>query len=280
MPKEHGDADGASVTLPVDELLDWLDLERIDRDIFRGRPSQWRREGYSLYGGQVAAQALMAAALTIPSGRLPHSLHGYFLRPGDQDQPVTFMVDRDRDGRSFSARRVAAMQDGQVIWEMACSFHIPARGPEFAPAPPENVASAPDSPLLGRQMHPILDVRVPSPGVAAPELPVDRAWVRVNRPLGDDPLVHACLHLYASDLTTGFVDLGLDGSPIAGPSIDHSVWFHHLSRADEWVLYDCEASKVGDHRGLYTGTVHDPAGQLVAVLAQEMLLRPPRTGDD
>src|SRR5215218_9540389 len=126
-------------------LLDWLDLERIDRDIFRGPPTVWPREG-SLYGGLVAAQALMAAARTAPEGREPHSLHGYYLRPGDPKVPVVYSVDRDRDGRSFSARRVVAIQDGQVIWDMSCSFHERVEGPEYAPGadpgvrPPETSA--------------------------------------------------------------------------------------------------------------------------------------------
>jgi len=263
------------VTVPDDELLHWLDLERIDRDIFRGRPTPWRRDG-TLYGGQVAAQALMAAARTVPAGRAPHSLHGYFLRPGHHGAPVTFLVDRDRDGRSFSARRVAAMQDGEVIWEMACSFHESASGPEYVHGPPSEVPAPEVSPPIDVAHHTILDVHVPLSPIEQPTWPVDRAWVRVNRPLGDDPVVHACLHTFASDVTTGFVSLDLDGSPPAGPSIDHALWFHHLGRADDWTLYDCVATKVGGHRGLYTGTVRDRAGDLVAFLAQEMLLRPPR----
>jgi len=263
------------VTLPDDEMLTWLDLERIDRDIFRGRPSPWERQS-TLYGGQVAAQALMAAARTLPEGRVPHSLHGYFLRPGDHGQPVTFIVDRDRDGRSFSARRVAAMQDGQVIWEMACSFAETAAGAEYAPDAPADVPGPEISPEIDVRHHAILDVRIPGATEDPPSWPIDRAWARVNRPLGADPLVHACLHAFTSDITTGFVALGLDGSPNVGPSIDHAIWFHHLSPADDWTLYDCTPAKIGGHRGLYTGTVHDQQGRLVAVIAQEMLLRPPR----
>ncbi len=258
-----------------DDQLGWLELERIDRDILRGSGNAWRREGWSLYGGQVAAQALVAAASTVPSGRTPHSLHGYFLRPGDQDRPVIYMVERDRDGRSFSARRVAAVQDGSVIWEMACSFHEPAEGSEYTPPAPIDVAPPESSAAAAGNAHPILDIRVPPSDLTkSTEMPVDRAWVRINRRLGDDPLIHASLHVYASDVTTGFERLDLSQTPAAGPSIDHAYWFHHPSRADDWVLYNSVAAKVGGHRGLYTATAHDRAGLLVAFLAQEMLLRP------
>jgi acyl-CoA thioesterase-2 len=267
------------MTANRDDLMGWMELERIDRDIFRGPPSSWRREG-TLYGGLVAAQALAAAARTVPEGRFPHSLHGYYLRPGDPNQPVVFSVDRDRDGRSFSARRVAALQDGEVIWDMACSFHEPAAGPEYVPPAPTGVLPPDDSAILVSHMHPILDLRVPQPD--DPDnpamMPIDRAWLRVNVPLDDDPLVHACLHTYTSDCTTGFADLRLDGVPAAGPSIDHALWFHHVSRADDWIFYECVPEKVRGHRGLYTGTAHDLEGNLVAILAQEMLLRPPVVG--
>lgn len=258
-----------------DELLAFLELEHIDGDIYRGPPTIWRREG-SLYGGLVAAQALMAAALTVPDGRSPHSLHGYFLRPGDPDRPVVFSVDRDRDGRSFWARRVAAMQDGEVIWSMACSFHAPVEGPEYVPSP--RVVLAPEnSELLVQQHHPLLDIRVPrSPDDDPVAMPIDQGWVRVNVPLDDEPLVHACMHVYTSDLTTGFAALAVDGVPPAGSSIDHALWFHRFGRADDWVFYDCTPQKVGNHRGVYTGTAHDREGNLLAILAQEMLLRPPR----
>jgi acyl-CoA thioesterase-2 len=255
------------------ELLDWLDLERVDRDLFRGRRSAWRREG-ALYGGLVGAQALMAAARTVPPGRRPHSLHGYFLRPGDPSEPVVFAVDRDRDGRSFSARRVAALQDGQVIWEMACSFHEPVDGPEFARPLPAGLRGPEESALVDVPFHPLLEIRTPDVEGGRAQMPIDRAWVRVIVPLPDDPLVHACLHMYTSDLTTGFAALTIDGVPAAGPSIDHALWFQNVTRADNWVLYANSAEKVGGHRGLYTGTAHDRSGTLVATIAQEMLLRP------
>lgn len=262
---------------PVEELLAFLDLEQIDRDIYRGHPGIWPADRQSLYGGQVAAQALRAAAHTVADDRRPHSLHGYFLRRGDHTKPVVFMVDRDRDGRSLSARRVAAMQGGDVIWEMACSFAVAEDGAEFVqPAP--GLRPPEESPPLDWVWCPILDVHVPP--AAGAERPVagsiDRAWIRVNVPLPDDPIVHACMHAFASDVTAAFGDLAMPGVPPGGPSIDHAVWFHHRSRADEWVVYDCKPAKVGSHRGLYTGTAHDLDGNLVAMIAQEMLLRPPK----
>jgi acyl-CoA thioesterase-2 len=261
-----------------DELLAFLELERIDPNIYRGVPGIWPEDRVSLYGGEVAAMALRAAAQTVPDDRRPHSLHGYFLRRGDHTKPVVFMVDRDRDGRSLSARRVAAMQNGEVIWEMACSFSAPIDGPEYVQPPTPGLRPPETSPPLGWTWCPLLDVHVPpAPGDEAPlDGSVDRAWIRVNVPLPDDPIVHACMHAFASDVTAGFGDLQMPGVPAGGPSIDHALWFHHVSRADDWVVYDCTPAKVGSHRGLYTGSAHDLDGNLVAMLAQEMLLRPPK----
>ena len=259
------------------DLLDWLDLEQVDRDIFRGRPSSFRTEFWSLFGGLVAAQALMAAARTVPAGRFPHSLHGYFLRPGDSLRPVLYKVDRDRDGGSFSARRVAALQGGEVIWEMTCSFHVDLDGPDFTqPMAPDVVPAELSVPIP--TWHEICDIRHPvvRVGDETGVMPFSGGWVRICVPVPDDRLVHACLHVYTSDLSTGFVALANDELPPAGPSIDHAMWFHHPVRADEWVYFDCSAVKVGGRRGLYTATAHDASGRLVSVLAQEMLLRPPK----
>jgi acyl-CoA thioesterase-2 len=264
------------ITHVVDELLRFLELEMIDPNIYRGHPGTWPSDRRTLYGGEVAAQALRAAAHTVPTERLPHSLHGYFLRRGDPTVPIVFMVDRDRDGRSFSARRVAAMQRGEVIWEMACSFHEVEDGPQFIQRIREGIEPPASSPPIDPPWCPLLDIRIPPPpGGGAPRpRSVDRVWTRVVVPVPDDPILHACLHTFTSDVSAGFGDLKLEGVPHGGPSIDHALWFHHLSRADDWVLYDCVPAKVGGHRGLYTGTAHDLAGNLVALLAQEMLLRP------
>jgi acyl-CoA thioesterase-2 len=256
--------------------LAFLDLEHIDGDIYRGQPGVWPSDRNTIYGGEVAAQALRAAAHTVDADRQPHSLHGYFLRRGDPTQPVVFQVDRDRDGRSFSARRVAAMQRGEVIWDMACSFHVGEDGAEFSQTLRAGIAPPDDSPAIDPDWCPLIDIRTPPPPDRGEVVPrsVDRVWTRVRVPVPDDPIVHACLHAYTSDISSGFGDLELPGVPHGGPSIDHAVWFHHPSRADEWVIYDCVAAKVGGHRGLYTGTAHDTHGNLVAMIAQEMLLRP------
>ena len=258
--------------------LAFLDLEQIDTDLYRGSGETWPGERANIYGGQVAAQALLAASLTVPEGRLPHSLHGYFLRSGDPHRQVVFEVDRDRDGRSFSARRVAAKQRGEVIFEMACSFHVPEGGPEFA-SPARHPLPAPDGlpSSVGVAWQGAIEVRaVPLGGPERAENPIDCMWTRVNVPLPDDPVVHACLLAFLSDLNGGFGYLGIPGVPVFGPSIDHAVWFHHAARADEWILFDCHPLKVGGGRGVYMGSAHDIGGNLVMMLAQEMLLRSPR----
>jgi acyl-CoA thioesterase II len=260
------------------ELLRFLDLEQIDGDIFRGPPGVWPSERTTIYGGEVAAQALRAAAHTVPADRLPHSLHGYFLRPGDHTRPVVFVVDRDRDGRSLSARRVAAMQNGEVIWEMACSFSVPKEGPEFVQPLHPGMVGPDGSPEQAWSWCPLLDVRVPPPldGSSPRPRSVDRVWTRGVVASPHNPTPPACLHAYTSDVSSGFGDLDIPGIPSGGPSIDHALWFHHPSRADEWTVYNCVPAKVGGIRGLYTGTCHDEHGNLVTMLAQEMILRPPK----
>jgi acyl-CoA thioesterase-2 len=258
------------------DLLRFIELEQIDGDIYRGWPGVWPKERQTIFGGEVAAQALRAAAHSVPAGRTPHSLHGYFLRRGDPTMPVVFVVDRDRDGRSFSARRVAAMQRGEVIWEMSCSFHVIEHGPEYVQPARPGMASPSDSPEQLPRWSPLVEVRLPPApdGSDSPLGSADRVWTRVSVPLPDDPVIHACMHAFTSDISSGFGDLAMEGVPPGGPSIDHAMWFHHPSRADDWVLYDCVPAKVGGRRGLYTGTAHDLDGNLVAMLAQEMLLRP------
>lgn len=271
-------AERASNTRTADELLAFLDLERIDGDLFRGVPGVWPADRQHIYGGQVAAQALRAAFETVPEGRQPHSLHGYFLRPGDPRVPVVFRVDRDRDGRSFSARRVAAMQFGEVIWDMACSFCEPAEGAEYAPSPHPDMTPPERAPLIEHDWCPLVEIRTaprPDGGPSRPES-IDRVWTRVVVPVPDDPILHACLLTYTSDIAAGFGDLLIDAIPTFGPSIDHALWFQRPARTDDWVLFDCEPMKVGGQRGLYRGAAYDTAGNLLAMLTQEMLLRPPR----
>ncbi len=255
------------------DLAALLDLEVLDRDLFRGENEAHAQQRFSLYGGQVAAQALRAAGATVADERIPHSLHGYFLRPGRTDRPVIFHVDRDRDGGSFSARHVRAVQEGEVIFSMLASFHaaeaavaydgITTRG---GPGPDTLVARP--SPLL-------VDVREITPTrIADGEVRhSDRFWVRAAQPLPDDPLVHACAIAYVSDLGSGFGQLDVDDLPAGGPSIDHTIWFHEPIRADDWMLLELWPLKARSARGVYSGSLRAADGRLAAVLAQEMLLR-------
>jgi acyl-CoA thioesterase-2 len=259
----------------AEDLASMLDLEPVDRNLFRGIHGVDAAERKSLYGGQVAAQALRAAGLTVEPDRYPHSLHGYFLRPGRPDRPVILHVDRDRDGRSFSARHVAAVQDGEVIFSMLASFHTEEAGgaldavPRTDPAPPvEPRHTGSDGHVM------LLELRdVTPPRVEDADLVPDRLWVRVAHPLPDDRLMQACAVTYMSDLGSGFRQLDAPGIPAGGPSIDHTVWFHDPVTVDDWLLLELRPAKAGGARGVYLGSLRDTAGRLAALIAQEMLLR-------
>lgn len=248
-------------------LLDVLALERLDRDLFRA--TEVFEEQWPLFGGQVAAQALLAAGATVAEGRAPHSLHGYFLRPGDSRAPVVFGVERDRDGRSFSARRVVARQDGQVILNLSASFHDAVAG-----APDETSLPAPE---VGR-CEPL---SVP-PRLIGFEQRLTRqtgpwptqVWLRCTEDLPEDPVVHAAVLAYLSDIYTGHGTLA-SSADRHQPTLDHAMWFHRPARADAWVLMDLQSRAVSAGRGLYTGALWTADGQLVASLAQETLYRAP-----
>ena len=252
-----------------------LDLEQIDRDIFRGVNTAGAEVRHTLYGGQVAAQALRAASLTVAPDRFPHSLHGYFLRPGRFDLPVVLCVDRDRDGRSFSARHVTAVQDGEVIFSMLASFHRDEVGgtldrlPHVPVAPPESRFRSDWAGLLDIAEVTTTDLMADRPRHT------DRLWVRVAAPLPDDRVLQACALAYVSDLGSGFGQIVDDALPPGGPSIDHALWLHDPIRVDDWVILEMWPDKAGGSRGVYHGTVRDRDGRLGAMLAQEMLLRPP-----
>ena len=255
-------------------LAELLDLERLDRDLFRGQNEPGASERYSLYGGQVAAQALAAAGATVTADRLPHSFHGYFLRPGRVDLPVIFDVNRDRDGGSFSARHVRAVQDGEVIFSMLASFHTHRESPTFDAVPtrdapdPETLPSRPSIASLV-EVREVTPTRIINREIRHP----DCIWVRTTKPLPDDPLVHTCALAYASDLGTGFGQTQVPGLATGGPSIDHAVWFHAPLRADEWMLLELAPRKALSSRGVYDGSLRNATGELGAVIAQEMLLR-------
>jgi len=277
----------------LDHLLDLLDLEQIEVNIFRGRSPDERRQ--RVFGGQVAGQALVAAGRTVPADRLVHSLHAYFIRPGDPAVPIVYLVDRVRDGRSFTTRRVSAVQHGETIFTLAASFHRPEPGSEHADPMPE--APLPETvernsnrlrrvlgEAYGQMFEPPIDVR--SVGPLSAEAAGDRSlrttrnliWLRVEGELPDDPLLHVCLMTYASDMTlldsvlTGHGLSWVDGRT-SGASLDHAMWFHRPFRADRWLLYAQESPVAFGARGLACGQVFTAEGQLVVSVVQEGLVR-------
>ena len=277
----------------LDRLLDLLDLEQIEVNIFRGRSPDERRQ--RVFGGQVAGQALVAAGRTVPADRPVHSLHAYFIRPGDPVVPIVYTVDRVRDGRSFTTRRVSAVQHGKIIFTLSASYQHPEPGPEHADPmpdvpPPEQVERNSDrwAKVLG-ESHPRVsdnpfDLRSVGPlSIEAeydPSLRTTRnlVWLRVDGELPDDALLHVCLMTYASDITLlDTVLLGhglswLDGRT-SGASLDHAMWFHRPFRADRWLLYAQESPVAYGARGLARGEVFTTEGQLVVSVMQEGLIR-------
>jgi len=278
---------------PLDRLLDLLDLEQIEVNIFRGRSPDERVQ--RVFGGQVAGQALVAAGRTVPADRPVHSLHAYFIRPGDPAVPIVYLVDRVRDGRSFTTRRVSAEQHGEVIFTLSASFHYPEPGPEHAnpmpeAPPPETVERNADrwARLLGETPPAVYDnpIDLRSVGPMSAEAALDPAlrttrnliWLRVDGDLPDDPLLHVCLMTYASDLTlldsvlAGHGLSWLDGRT-SGASLDHAMWFHRPFRADRWLLYAQESPVAAGARGLACGQVFTAEGDLVVSVVQEGLIR-------
>jgi len=258
-------------SLHASTLLEALTLERLDRDLFRGInvPTDLH-----LYGGQVAAQSLAAAGGTVDPDRLPHSLHGYFLRRGRGDRPVIFEVDRDRDGGSFSSRHVAAKQDGEVIFSMIASFQRttdedwPSYDPDLASFGPPELDSSTHTEVLLAEFS---DQGIVVPGEIADDVN-EYLQVRSLHPLGDDPMIQSSALVYLSDLGTGFRKIFLNGLANSGPSIDHFVYFHEPVRSDEWITFHMWPSAAKSRRGLYLGHMRGPSSQLAAVMGQECLL--------
>lgn len=250
------------------DLRDILELEQIEEDTFRA--NYVFDEDWPLYGGQVAAQALLAAGLTVAPDRLPHSLHGYFLRRGDASRPTMFKVDRDRDGISFSARRVVAIQRGEVIFSTAASFTHPGnemdrQGPQLPEVtPPEDGVGW----VVPRMFS--MEVRIPpEDGVTAWP---SRFWSRFTTDLGEDILLNAAALTYLSDVSADLHTFDTDGF-IPAASLDHAVWFHHPAQMEQWIFTDYTARAIAGNRGMYTGSVFTQSGQLVASVAQEALYR-------
>src|SRR5579862_4634699 len=281
----------------LDDLLDLLDLEQIEANIFRGRsPSDWRQR---VFGGQVAGQALVAAGRTVPADRPVHSLHAYFIRPGDPQIPIVYLVERVRDGRSFTTRRVSAVQHGETIFTLSASFHRHEPGIEHADPmpdvpPPEQVVPTAErmEKLFGPAVHDYysgnpIDIRHIGPlTFEAQHDPSLRAttnlvWLRADGELPDDPLLHVCLMTYASDLTLLDSVLLAHGRSWAdgetsGASLDHAMWFHRPFRADRWLLYAQESPATSGARGLARGELFTQDGQLVVSVVQEGLIRTTR----
>jgi acyl-CoA thioesterase-2 len=280
---------------PLARLVDLLDLERIEVDIFRGK--QPTESLQRVFGGQVAGQALVAAGRTVPPDRPVHSLHAYFLRPGDPSVPIVYEVDRIRDGRSFTTRRVVGIQHGKPIFNLQASFQVVEAGIEHATEMPE-VPGPEGLQTLSERMAPYaeelggwfvrprpIDVRyVGDPPRVAKDTgtrqPSSQVWMRADGTLPDDPLLHVCAVTFASDMTLLDSTLLAHGlawgtGDVLGASLDHAMWFHRPFRADEWWLYDQESPWTGGARGLARGSIYTRDGQLAVSVVQEGLLRQP-----
>ena len=280
------------MTSILQALLDLLDLEKLEEDLFRGESTDVG--GKSVFGGQVLGQALIAACRTVADRRV-HSLHAYFLRPGDMRFPIVYRVERIRDGRSFTTRRIVAVQHGEPIFTMMASFQIEEQGfehqaempavpmPETLPSlvelrlkmaqsDPEKYSNRPDIPIEFRPVQPT------NPYLKEGHPPLQKVWFRTVAPLPDDPVLQRCVLAYASDFRLlGTASLPHDftyrDKNVDMASIDHSMWFHGDFRADQWLLYDMESPSASNARGLAQGKIFTREGRLIATVAQEGLMR-------
>jgi acyl-CoA thioesterase II len=271
------------VSEPLDALLDLLDLEQVEVNLFRGRsPDETRQR---VFGGQVAGQALVAAGRTVPEDRPVHSLHAYFIHPGDTKVPLIYSVEQVRDGRSFSTRRVSAIQHGRTIFIMSASFQrfeeSISHGAPMPPVPsPSDVRPSVErlGELVGQLPAELRNNPIELRHVGPLRTSSNYVWLRVRGSLPDDPLLHVCLMTYASDLT--LLDTVLrqhgrtweDGRTI-GASLDHAMWFHRPFRADQWLLFAQETPAASGGRGLAIGHVFTEDGTLVVSAVQEGLVR-------
>lgn len=276
-------------------LLELLDLEKIEQNIFRG---QNRDIGSGrVFGGQVLAQALVSAGHTVEEGRIAHSLHGYFILPGDVDAPIIYLVDRLRDGKSFTTRRVVAIQHGRPIFNMSASFQIAEEGPEHqirmpeVPGPeglpreldliravadriPERVRDlyTQERPIEFRPVDP------PDPVAPEPREPTKHVWLRARGTLPDEMLQHQSVLAYTSDyglLGAALLPHGLafQMPHLQAATLDHALWFHRPFRVDEWLLYSTDSPSAAGARGFTRGSIFAQDGTHVASVVQEGLIR-------
>ena len=276
-------------------LVDLLEIEELDTDLYRGR----RQPGGvgRVFGGQVIAQALQAAQRSTDAPKIAHSLHAYFMRPGNEDFPIIFRVVRDFEGRSFATRRVIAMQQGQPILNMAASFQVPEEGLHHqdrmpdVPGPDElksdvelrreMIDEIPEKfrrhmlrsrPIEIRPVHPRSWFR------PVKQEPKQDSWFRLVAPIGDDAAMHRAILAYASDMSllgTSMLAHGINWMThnVQTASLDHALWLHEEFRADDWLLYSCDSPWAGHARGFNRGKIYSRDGRLVASVAQEGLMR-------
>lgn len=278
----------------LDGVVQLLDLEQLEVNLFRGvSPPELPTR---VFGGQVAGQALVAAGRTVPAEREVHSLHAYFIRAGDPKIPIVYQVERIRDGRSFTTRRVLAIQHGQAIFALSASFQLPQQGLEHAEPMPAGIPAPESLPDIGQLVEKAgtdatLWARAPRPidlrYVNGPGWPARRTalsdgpiqvWMRADGMLPDDKLLHVCVLTYASDLTLlnsviARHDIDVPDERIQRASLDHAMWFHRPFRADEWLLYECYSPTASGSRGLAQGRFFSRDGRLVATAVQEGLVR-------
>ncbi|TSE13772.1 acyl-CoA thioesterase II [Mesorhizobium intechi] len=283
------------MTAAIDELLGILDLERLEHNLYRGRSPQveWQR----VFGGQTIAQALVAAQRTVEPDRFVHSLHGYFMRPGDIRVPIVYEVDRIRDGGSFTTRRVLAIQHGQAIFSLEASFQVDEKGLEHQFALPDDVPPPEGLPTQRQLLERAERVPEAVRRFWARERPLElrpvnlqhyesrdklpprqNVWIRLAGPVPDDRALQSVLLAYLSDMTlldtsTFAHGRGLFDPDIQAASLDHSMWFHRPHSLDGWLLYAQDSPSSSGSRGFSRGTLYARDGTLIASMAQEGLIR-------
>lgn len=284
----------ANSTDAVEDLIQVLNLEQIEVDLFRGHSPDvsWQR----VFGGQVIGQALVAAYRTVEN-RVCHSLHAYFIRPGDPKIPILYKVDRSRDGKSFTTRRVVAIQHGQQIFNLAASFQVPEQGFEHQAAMPD--IPAPEELPSERELRKAVAGKLPE-AIAKhfsrprpieirpvnpqhyidpePMEPVQHVWFRARKEVGDDIALNQCILAYASDMTLLDTCVRPHGvswvsGKLQSASLDHAMWFHQPFRVNDWMLYSQDSPSASGARGFNRGSIYTRDGRLVASVAQEGLIR-------